>query len=147
MPKLFPEETIISTLKEETVTLTSHRICYENIRLGSSYNQSIMLEHITSCENYSVNKYWLLIMAGVVTIYGIMKQNDGTENALKYSLIIALILLVAFWITRHSLIVIGSPSTRMYVNVTGLNREDVLDFIDDIEQTKNKRLVSLNVKS
>lgn len=56
MITLFPDEKIILKSDNNQVILTSHRICYEYKEWSRAYNQSIMLEYITSCENTILKK-------------------------------------------------------------------------------------------
>lgn len=146
MITLFPDEKIITNSNANKVVLTTHRICYEYKEWGRSYNQSIMLEHITSCENYNTRKNWLLvlsILSGLISIYVLSEDNS---DMFSFFFIIAIIALVLFWITRKNSIIIGSPSTKMILNVTGMKRENILSFINTIEQTKHKRQLTLNKK-
>ena len=147
MLTLFPEENIITESDGQQVVLTTHRICYEHKEWGRSYNQSIMLEHITSCENHSISRYWLLVIAGLLIVLGFFSTTNGSSEILSICGLIALGLGLLFWFTRQSLVVVGSPSTKMLINVTGMNRDKVLSFINQIEQTKHKRLMTLNNKT
>lgn len=141
MLTLFPDEQIITQSSEGAVTLTTHRICYEYREWGRSYNQNIMLEHITSCENYSSNRYTLLILAGLLLAVAIFSN----ETEIKAPAVaISLLCAFAYWQTRSNFVIIASPSTKMRIKVTGMRREKVLDFINKIEQTKHKRIVSLS---
>ena len=75
---LFPDEQIITESSEGIVVLTTHRICYTNSSWGKSYNQSIMLEHITSCENFYSSQMWLL----VISVFGFCRKFLGTDEIL-----------------------------------------------------------------
>ena len=147
MPTLFSDEQIVSSSDGDRVVLTTHRICYEHQEWGRSYNQSIMLEHITSCENNSVNKYWLLIIAGFLVFFGFFTAANGNLVALVVCGLIAVGLIVLHGFSRENLIVIGSPSTKMRINVTGMDKAKVLSFVNKIEQTKHERLLTLNNKN
>lgn len=143
MITLFPDEKIVSQSNGDRVILTTHRICYENKEWGRSYNQSIMLEHITSCENHYNSNNWLLVLAGFFIIFGTYTSGSGNGDLLGLGIIIGVFLLIGYWLTRRNLIIIGSPSTKMMINVTGMKREYVLSFINYIEQTKHKRVLSI----
>lgn len=145
MLTLFPDERIITESNEQSVILTTHRICYEKQEWGNSYNQSIMLEHITSCENRSKNKYWLIIIAGFAIAIGLFNATiNNNEGILGVCLLIALLLGLLFQFTKKNLIIIGSPSTKMVINVKGMHKDTVLSFINKIEQAKHTRLTTLN---
>jgi hypothetical protein len=151
MLTLFPDEQIVSSSDGDKVVLTTHRICYENNE-GGSYNQSIMLEHITSCEYKSVKIYGLLIIAGLLLVSDFLFVRDWdfflyVIKEFTTQRYIAFGLAILFWFTRYALIVVGSPSTKMFINVKGMNSDTVLLFINKIEQTKQKRVLSLNQKN
>jgi hypothetical protein len=102
-----------------------------------------MLEHITSCENHNITKNWLLIMAGLCLLIGLL---SGTNGGLEVFGPMGVVFGILFWSTRQNVIIIGSPSTKMLINVNGMKRQSVLDFINDIEQTKHKRVLTINNK-
>lgn len=147
MINLFPDEKIISTSEKDQVILTTHRICYEYKDWGKSYNQSIMLEHITSCENHSKNKYWLLIIAIFAFIFAIYSMGGNNVDSSLLGIAMVIMLVFFYFATRSNFIVIGSPSTKMKINVQGMKRENVLSFINKIEQTKHTRLLDINNKA
>lgn len=140
MLSLFPDEHLVTQSSDQSVTLTMHRICYESREWGKSYNQNIMLEHITSCENYFRNQYMLLVIAALFVIA--ILSNDATIKA--PAVVAALLLAFFYWRSRSNMIIVSSPSTKIRINVTGMSRAKVLDFINKIEQTKHKRVLSLN---
>ena len=109
MLTLFPEEQIVSQSSNNEVTLTTHRICSEYKEWGRSYNQSIMLEHITSCENINSTQVWLLFLGGL-SLLGALLSGDSDILALLIS--IAVVCGLIYWLTRKNLIIISSPSTK-----------------------------------
>lgn len=141
MLTLFPDEQLVSQSSDQSVTLTTHRICYESREWGKSYNQNVMLEHITSCENYFRNQYMLLVIAALCIVITIL-SNDATIKA--PAVVAALLLAFFYWRSRSNMIIVSSPSTKIRINVTGMSRTKVLDFINKIEQTKHKRILALN---
>jgi hypothetical protein len=143
MLNLFPDEQIVTQSSDGAVTLTTHRICYEYKDWGRSYNQNIMLEHITSCENYYNTQVWLLVLSGICFVGGLAGANSNT-GALTGGVLAALIFGLLYWLTRKNLIIIASPSTKMLIKVTGMKRDQVLNFINNVEQTKHKRILALN---
>jgi hypothetical protein len=147
MITLFPDEKIILKSDNNQVILTSHRICYEYKEWSRAYNQSIMLEHITSCENFSIKKSILLVIAAVCFVSGLLCVSNEDEELFGLLTLIAIVFVFLFWLTRKNYIVIGSPSTKMSINVKRMSRENVLSFINNVEQTKHMRLLSINAKN
>jgi hypothetical protein len=147
MLSLFPEEEIVTQSNEGSVTLTTHRLCYEYKDWGRAYNQNIMLEHITSCENYYSAQVWLLVLAILSLVISITAGFNEAGPVFSGAMLVALILGLIYWVSRRNFVVIASPSTKMTINMTGMKREKVLSFINTVEHTKNKRIVSLNNKA
>lgn len=141
---LFPDESIVTESKDKSVTLTTHRICYEKRGIQTSGTKNIMLEHITSCE--SVTKkyfFWLLL-----TIIGLLMLLSGAnDNIQPIGGLLGIIGVAAFFLTRKAFVRVASPTSEILINVKGMDRSKVLEFIDRIEQTKHKRLVAVGGKS
>ncbi len=144
MLPLFNDEQVVTQSNEGRVILTTHRICLENKEWGNSYNQNIMLEHVTSCENRYKSQVWLLILAGLCVVWGLLNASHRGGSEFGMTVLVGLVLAGVYWITRKNSVIISSPSTKMYINVTGMGRDRVLDFINKVEQTKHKRIASLN---
>jgi len=144
MLQLFPDEQLLTESTDGGVTLTTHRIAYEHKEWGRSYNQSIMLEHITSCENSYNTRVWLLIFGGVCFFGGLVAALNNNTEALGMGTLIAIVFGVLYWSSRSNLVIIASPSTKMFINVNGMKRDRVLEFINKVEQAKHKRILALN---
>jgi len=144
MIQLFPDEQLLTQSSGGEVTLTTHRITYEYVEWGRSYNQSIMLEHITSCENKYNTQVWLIMLGALSLVTGLILSSDANRDAFTVSIFVALACSVIYWLTRSNLIIIASPSTRMYIKVNGMNRDTVLGFINKVEQAKHRRVMQLN---
>lgn len=143
MIKLFEDEKIVSQSEHRLVelTLTTHRICYEYSVWGNSYNQNIALEHITSCENKYASQIAFAILSVICPIFGF---SVGTEISISIGFVLFLVFAIIYFLTRQNNIIVGSPSTRMKIDVKGMNKEKILDFINLIEETKHKRVKILN---
>jgi hypothetical protein len=146
MLSLFPDEKILTQSNGGVVTLTTHRICYESEEWGRSYNQNIMLEHITSSENYSSSQVWLLISAGICIVYAIISAQNRESQYIVPAIVIAVIFGIIYNSTKRNFVIISSPSTKMKIPVEGMKRDAVLGFINKIEQAKNNRVNSLNAR-
>lgn len=144
MISLFKDERILTESNDGLITLTTHRICKEEPKKwGRSYNQNIMLEHITSTENYSISHLWLYLLAALCVIVGfILIQNENEAGII--GIFGGIVLVLIYYSSKKNLIIIGSPSTKMYIKVERMDKNKVLDFINKIEQAKNNRIASLN---
>ena len=144
MLSLFPDEKIVSQSSDNSVTLTSHRICYEYKSFSQSYNQSIMLEHITSCENYSSSSIVALILSCVALVLTVSAGYGRQSDLVILLFTLCVASAIYYWLSRKNFIVISSPSTRMMIRTKGMRSDLVLSFINKVEQTKHSRLVKLN---
>jgi hypothetical protein len=144
MLQLFSDEQLLTQSTDGGVTLTTHRIAYEYKEWGRSYNQSIMLEHITSCENAYNTQVWLLILSGLCFIGGLVAAANSNTETFGMATVIAIIFAAIYWLTKSNLVIIASPSTKMLIKVNGMKRDRVLEFINKVEQAKHKRILTLN---
>jgi glucan phosphoethanolaminetransferase (alkaline phosphatase superfamily) len=142
MIKLFDGEKIVSQSEHRLVelTLTSHRISYEYSVWGNSYNQNIALEHITSCENKYTSQIVFAIVSVGCLIFGL---SIGTEISIVIGFVLFLVFAIIYVYTKQNNIIIGSPSTKMKIDVKGMKNETIIDFINLIEETKYKRILSI----
>lgn len=143
--KLFEGEKIVSQSIDSLIelTLTSHRIYYEYSVWGTSHNKSIALEHITSCENKYTSQIGFIALSIISLIVGF---SIGTEASSGIGFLLFIAFAIIYALTRQNNIIIGSPSTRIRINVSGMKREKILDFIDLIDETIHKK-ISLNHNS
>jgi hypothetical protein len=99
-------------------------------------------------------KYYLelsrpfLIIIGVLTFFGgfVLDNELGGGEGIVLGVLVAAMFTLLFWITRKNFVVISSPSMKIEINVKGMKREKILDFINTVELTKHKRILSLNNK-
>lgn len=138
MIKLFEGEKIVSQSEHRLVevTLTTHRICYEYSVWGNSYNQNIALEHITSCENKYTSNIVFAIMSLVSLALGFLIKSEFSIGSGFFLFIFFAIIYV---LKKQNNIIISSPSTRMKIDVKGMERDKILQFIDLVEETKCKK--------
>ena len=136
--KLFEGEKIVTQSIDSLIelTLTSHRICYEYSVWGTSHNKSILLEHITSCENKYTSQIGFIVLSVISLIVGI---SIGTPLGVQIGFLSFIAFAIIYVLTRQNNIIISSPSTRIKVSVSGMEREKILEFIDLIEETINNK--------
>lgn len=136
--KLFEGEKIVSQSIHSLVnlTLTTHRISYDYSVWGTSINKSILLEHITSCENKYTSQIGFIALAIISLIIGF---SIGTDASMGIGFVSFIFFSIIYALTRQNNIIIGSPSTRIRVNVSGMQREKILEFIDLIDETINNK--------
>lgn len=136
MLTLFEGEKIVSQSNDESVTLTTHRILYKYSSWGNSYNQNVALEYITSFENKHIS-YSILMLITVGSIFVGVYNGEFIS-----SILVSNTCLLIFRFTKRNILIISSPTTKISV-VAKMNKEKVLEFIDQIEETKFKRIENL----
>jgi len=146
MLALFPGESVVSYADGSGVTLTTHRICIQEKEPGSSYYQDIMLEHITSCKQHTSSNGLLLILSLLTFFIAITAGPARIRDAVA-ALIIGVVLLLAYFLTRKKQITIASNDTKLNINVPTMNTSSIAGFVDKVQQTKNNRIVVLNKKA
>jgi len=144
MYTLFPGEHIVTESSEKNITLTTHRICCSYKVWGRSYDQHIMLEHISSCEHDYGSRVWLLIVAAVLTLFGIFAGISESITVFSSCMAIALFVTLLYFMTRHRVVVIKSSSAKMPVNVVHMHREQAIDFLNKIAQTQAERMHAIH---
>lgn len=123
------------------LTLTTHRISYEYSVWGTSINKSIALEHITSCENKYTSQIGFIVISFISLFIGF---TIGTDVSMGIGFLSFIAFGIIYALTRQNNIIIGSPSTRIKVSVSGMEREKILEFIDLVEETKFNKQKILN---
>ncbi|MGY4537405.1 hypothetical protein ACVW0P_001824 [Mucilaginibacter sp. UYNi724] len=96
--QLLPEESVLFFTENGMVTLTTHRIRYNNKIWGQSNFISIMLEKISSVQVLSISYplLWILgVLIGVIGLLMATSHNDGTPEVVV-SLFIAFFLIVGY---------------------------------------------------
>jgi len=125
---LFPDEKIVTQSDDNSVTLTTHRICFESRGLQTSGTKNIMLEHITSCESAAKKYYFWIILA----VVGLLILVPGNEQIKLIGGLLGMVGVAAFFLTRKAFVRIASPTSEILINVKGMDRSKVLEFIDKI---------------
>lgn len=130
---LFLGEQVIISSDNNTITLTNMRIRKELRSWGNSFNQSILLQHITSCEvKHKSNPIFLILSAISILASVYYYSQPYGESQGQIPLLFAAAFALIYFLDRRSYIVIGSPSTKMYIKVSG-GRTSSLDFISSVE--------------
>jgi hypothetical protein len=143
----FPGEQTLSRYAEGAITLTTHRVMYDYKIKGFNSHQSVMLEHITSCKNYPYGQITYLVLSAALLSLGAIAAYLGEPDILAPAGFIAILFAVLYWMTHRKHVVIGSLTTKMPIQMEGLDRKQVLDFISDVNQAKEQRVLSLQTKT
>ncbi len=140
MINLFPGEKIITTSNANVVTLTTHRVCYEE-KSGSRLNyQHIMLEHISSTEVAGTNYVWMLVVAIIFLLWTVF--NAGSEYKQDETIMTGaatIIFVILYFYTKRYFISISSSSCKIRINASKMSIEGISHFLNKVEETQNER--------
>jgi hypothetical protein len=132
-------------------TLTTHRVRYSRSGAGKAEMISIMLENISSVQLHY--KSWLLgLILGILGMVGgaaisINGKSNGEEKMISAGLIVSfigLMLLLLYLTSRKHYITISSKGgSAICFQTKGIMREQVIAFIDKVDEAINNRHASL----
>lgn len=136
---LFEYEKVITESGNKEVILTTHRIRHEVSNWGHTHMVSIPLEKISSIEvRYS--SWLILLLAGMVSLLmgAFVAGGDYNEQQAQALLIVGVVLIVVYILTRKHVITISSDGgAKINFATKGMNREMVMKFIDKVEEAKS----------
>jgi hypothetical protein len=136
--KLSSGETTISEANLEHLTLTTHRVRYDQRTSGATKIVSITLDAVSSCGVVSKSYPILLLLAVVALLLGALLQVTGIEEGnVQNGLFLASVALgIVYFLTRAVAFSIASPGESITVSARGLKPDVLIGFIDAVEQAK-----------
>ncbi len=135
--ELFIGESLLSQADNGEITLTTHRIWQKGAEGNKSYQTSIMLEHVTSCEVSEERNFKILGLGIALLFFALAIQEPLLAG-------IGVLAFIAYFLTKKSYICIKSPSATIQFDTSGLTTESIESIINKIEKAKHERLVKLN---
>jgi hypothetical protein len=149
--QLMSAESILTQSDNGHITLTTHRLRYNNEAFSKAKIISIMLENISSIEvNY---KSWFLMLvlgvfigiAGVgMSIVGANEEAyDLQKGGLALFVIAAICIVIYLFSKRHVITVASKGGARISFFTKRIGRGSVIEFIDKIEKAQNERFKQL----
>jgi hypothetical protein len=141
MMNFIPGESIVLESDSKKLILTTHRIRLRTQGLGRAQIKSIMLEDLASCAMTRTTNPILLILAALAFIAGLVvaSSNRGDAAGLGAGAFVAVILVVAYFVTQTQVLALASAGATITVGTKGMNLGDVEKLIDRIETAKNER--------
>ncbi|HEY1045227.1 MAG TPA: hypothetical protein VGF79_02235 [Bacteroidia bacterium] len=138
--QLLKNEAEIVSSSNQQVTLTTHRIIYDDKQIGKSKYTSIMLEKISSIEVHYRSWPQILILGIIAIAAGLVFAGQEEEQASLLCGGIGLFFCVLYLLSRKHFITISSDGgTRINLLSSGLKREALLKFVNQIDQAKDER--------
>jgi hypothetical protein len=126
------EQTILAS---GVLTVTSHRIRLHSAGGGQAHVVGMLLESVTGCELTHVAHRGLLVLAALGLLSGVgLNHMDG---ALVVGIGLALVSVVAYFLTRRQVVRVSSPSTQMDVEVKRASFDEAIGIVEAIEHAKH----------
>jgi Na+/melibiose symporter-like transporter len=114
-----------------------------NPKIGANaFNQHIMLEHISSVQNNFSSHIIFLIVGAIALLYAFMNR-DEQSNFMTIGIVVGIVCVVLYFITRKHVLTIGSSSAKMEVEISENGSEMMLEFMDRVaEAIVNRQMVN-----
>ncbi len=137
--KLLPNEKMLVETNGGILTLTTHRVRYDQKASGASQVIGITLDAVSSCGVVSKNHPILLVMALIAG--GLGAFGLGQKGDIAYGLFLgAAVLIAAYFLTRSAVLAVSSAGQSIAVSAKGMKHEALVAFVDDVEQAKLRYL-------
>jgi hypothetical protein len=148
--QLMPDECILQYSDNNLVTLTSHRVRYNNSEWGSSNFISIMLEKISSVQVLYISHPALWILGCVVAIIGVIIASGNNEQH-GYGIIpciVGVFLIAAYFSSKKHICIISSDGgSKIMFKTDGMSTATLIALVDKIEEAKCVRLTEISKKT
>lgn len=130
-------EEVVVTSGNGVLTVTNYRVKYDASKKGNSKFVSISLESISSCGLVTRSRPVLLVLAAITLILALAQLGSAAGSGLL--LVIGLGFLVAFFVTRSSVITVSSNGGEdIVVPAKGMSRDATLFFLEAVMDAKLK---------
>ena len=131
------EKTLLES-DDKSVLLTTHRVRQQLKSSGKDEIVGITLEAISSCRLTRDTKPPLLWASGILFVLGIGSESlPSPEKAISIPLVvISIILLVAYVLTRRQIIEVASSGAVINIDAKRISLDQAVRFIDAVEKAK-----------
>lgn len=135
---LFEGEEILLSSGDKAITLTNKRLRQNESSAGRVHITSIHLEKISSVEIHFKSWILILVLGILLLIGGVIGLIQADKNVSTGAFILGGIFIVIYFITRRHLITVASDGgAKINIIAKGMKRENVLDFVNKIENAKS----------
>jgi hypothetical protein len=133
-PRLLPGEKVVMTTAGVPLTLTNLRVFLDETERGESRYLTVTLDAVASCGVVTRTLPFLLGIAAVAGIGGLIQITSEVGLVL---IGIAAILVVAFFTSRSAMLTISSTGgEHIAVPAKGIGRREIIQFIDAVDAAK-----------
>lgn len=144
--QLIDGESVITFSDNNLVTLTTHRVRYNNKVWGQSNYISIMLEKVSSLNVVYISYPILLVIGGIaIFIGGVAAYNMHYNQGPGVVAVVGgiCIMLVYLGTRRHICVIASDGGGKITFSTAGMNTESLISFMDKIEIAKNNRILKI----
>jgi len=136
--KLFETEENITSSTDKRVILTNKRIWKLESGFGKARTTSIHLQKVSSVEIQYKSWLWALIIGVFFIVAGLLAVLGRSEEIAVLAVIAGVVLIILYLLSRRHLITVTSDGgTKLNILTKGMSSDDVLDFVNKIEQAKS----------
>lgn len=130
------ERTLLSS-DGNKLAVTTRRVRLMRSRAGSSELVSITLDAIASCRITFTSHPALVGVGAASAVFGYIEQTPTDGSPIFYGLGAALVLVVAYFVTRKQVLEVASRGgSKIVVPVKGIPLERTLEIVDTIEDAR-----------
>jgi hypothetical protein len=134
------EEKIILEANTGGFLLTTRKVRFRAREVGRAKVISIMLEHITSCE-IDRRSNPLYILLAIIALMGSIWYMEKSQESywFVYGLVIATVFVIIYIMTQRQVLIIASPSAKIFLKTHKMPFDKCISVIDEIETAKDSR--------
>lgn len=140
---LLPGEKTLLESSDQILTLTTHRIRYEEQKRTGNETVSIMLNELTSCS--TKNHYEFAWIFASAYAFLIVQLTESIEQIA--ALLATTILFIGFILSNRSVLEFASAGAVIQVKTENMTSQAVQEFIDEVELAKDARHLSAQQSS
>lgn len=145
--QLMSGESILTQSDNGHITLTTHRLRYNNEAFSKAKIISIMLENISSIEVDYKSWFLMLVLGVFVGIAGVgmsivganEEAPDLQKDGLGLFVVAAFCIVIYLFSRRHVISIASKGGARISFYTKKIGRGSVIEFIDKIEKAQNER--------
>lgn len=131
---LFKDESILSRSADDTIILTTNRI-RQRLEGGKIVN-SVMLDNIDAVRSEFESRPWLIGL-GIASFLAAAIFYAGNESSFSVIGVIAgITFIIMYFSSRRHVITIRSSSTSIVFQTNDMSEEQVLEFLNRVEEAR-----------
>lgn len=137
---LLDNEHVITQSDGDVITLTDLRLRYSDLQWGKAHIVSLLLEKISSIEMHYRSNTIFVILAILSIAGGLIAGFNGDEEFIGIGIGAGVVLIILYLFSRkHYLTISSDGGGKIHFHTKGMKRENVLDFMNQLESAIKQR--------